>query len=82
MALGPAIAAMAAPPKHSRQPHKKGEEGSGDCDCQSRILELERMLASTRSMLDEATGKVEAEEERKRRIERYVRFAQYWRLPA
>ena len=42
----------------------------GDCDCQSRIVELERTLASTRSMLDEATEKVRKEEERKRRVDR------------
>ena len=38
-----------------------------------RILELERMLSSTRSLLAEATGRAEAEEERKRRVERAVK---------
>ena len=33
----------------SRQPHKKGVAGEGgECDCGSRIVELERTLASTR----------------------------------
>ena len=72
MALGPV--ATAPLPKHSRQPHKKGVAGEGgECDCGSRIVELERTLASTRSMLDEATGKMEAEEERKRRMERAMK---------
>ena len=70
MALGPTMAVAEAPTKHSKQPRKKVKGVGGDCDCQSRIVELERTLASTRSMLDEATEKVRREEERKRRVDR------------
>ena len=52
MALGPTMAAEAAPTKHSKQPHKKVKGVGGDCDCQSRIVELERTLACTRSYHD------------------------------
>ena len=52
MALGPTMAVAEAPTKHSKQPRKKVKGVGGDCDCQSRIVELERTPACTRSYHD------------------------------
>lgn len=43
------------------------------CDCQTRIDELERLLAETKTLLDDATEKIRAEKERKQKLERAAR---------